>query len=1597
MDRYGFGVGWGLGFAVVEVEGGVRVSPASGGVFEAADSVPSGLLGYAGSDVVFRQVPGGVLPGRADGVVGAQSYAFELHELGGVITYFNAAGDPVAKVAAGGDRSDWGWVAGNPHRLGSVVSVDGVVTELDWSDPGEVLVRPGVNVPAEGGGAGVWRVQLVDGRVGEVADPVGGRSLVGYDRAGRVERVVSGSGAVTTVSWRSDTDAVSRVDRVAVTDSDGTELSARRWRQVDGVLPSGWPAVDPASVSGAVAGAVGGARSVEVSDGKTRVVSSFDEWGRLAGKRVVVSSSAGEQTVQEQELTYPDGDPVGVGDLARKPVAAEVRSLDVSGGVRAGTESYEYDDLGRMVRRESADGTVLERGYDREISKGRLLPVGSPVSERSTAPDGSVTTTETTLDDTRTVPVLVEQTMQAPGGAAVVTGRTEYTVEDGVVVEQREYPGGDAGAAGAAPVATRWDETIDLERGVREVVETVAAGTELAASTSSTTSLLHGGALESTDVLGHMSSADYDELGRPVSARDAADRVTTTAYAPADGGFGGFGGDQVTVTGPDGVAVTEVRDVLGRVVQKHDNLNPDGDPVAGEVRVFERHGFPAPGVEEITDAWGATTRVEQDVHGRAARATLANGLVQVTEHDDVHGTVTSGSTPTGRLADAAQITTSRMDVSGRETGTDGTRADGVPVPETSTVYDGFGRELQTSNGATRTSVEFDAHGNPATTTISPEDPAAAADALVAERRFDGFGTSLEKTMSAGGQERSGGSRELDVLGRTVTETDQVGAITGYEYTVDGLPERVTTSAGQVTTYAYDDTSRAVIEVRVEAPGQQAVVTGYAYDEVTGRVTAVFDPAERVGTEITYSYDGFGNIRTVQYPAEQAGAARPAIAHEYDRHGRKTATTDVAGNRTAFSYADDGFLTGVVQTDADGDELARVGYSPDEYGRIQQVARGNGVVTEYAFTSAGEIESETTTGPDGAVQAEREYEYDPATGNLLVRIDRVRDEASGDLDVERREYAYDHLGRLTASTIRDGDAADAPATQSVAYEIGVSGQVAAETITDETSGTITTRDFAYSPVGALVAIATTGPEGVPQTAPQEHDAAGNLMSAADGSRYEWDAANRQIAQILADGTRIEQTYWADGTRKGRATDAGSTTYYWDDTALINDAHAADDETEADGVASYLIGAFRHARTTHADAAETQYYSTDRHGNVTGLTDDSGAAAGTYAYSDYGVATAGTGVIAQAAGLPGAVGQLGYNPFQYALEYTHTDGTQFLRERTYDPGQLSFTSKDREALHDLYGYANANPIMMVDPSGRASMWDVITVTLNNFGSLAGAVGAFWALSPANGGLGLVVLGFAAIAFAVADMAFTAVETHAILTDTKFMSDDEALATGIGLAGAGAVFGIAGGLGKLTSRTTTKVVDPKAGPKPGSTTPDQTVAAKTKVEPVIPETKVESVTPESRIEAAHRNAQRLGMGWTIGKRAADFLGSPDHHATSYPLDVLAQVLKKTTGHWDEAAKAGNFSPEIGTAVRGSIGAVTAQLEQGGIVAAQRALMMRSTGQDELLQFIDDANREVDVIHTELTKISELTKDLSSIPAEFTEGLALAHIMAKSFLKKF
>ncbi|MDR5701001.1 RHS repeat domain-containing protein [Agromyces aerolatus] len=363
-DRSGFGPGWGLPLASVGVRGGVQVFPASGGMFEVDDSHPSGLRGYPSADVRFQVAePGAALDGRDGGP--AVGYAYVLHETGGARTYFNAHGDPVARVTASDARTDWRWAEGDGHRLLAMVDPDGLATTIDWSDPSEVIVRPGANVtaPEAGSGAGgEWRIALDGGRVDRVVDPAGGSTRVGYDRAGRVAHLTTASGATTTLTWHEAPDGVARVAAVRTHDPAGTELSVREWEPVGGVgAVSGWPGVGDGS-------GPADDYSTVVTDGKTRVTSAFDDRQLMTGRAVSVATRSGERLVHEQSFGFPGSDePV---DPLRpvEPTEISVTSVDQAGARRTVQERMAYDELGRITR--AADGsTYVWDAANRQVSQ----------------------------------------------------------------------------------------------------------------------------------------------------------------------------------------------------------------------------------------------------------------------------------------------------------------------------------------------------------------------------------------------------------------------------------------------------------------------------------------------------------------------------------------------------------------------------------------------------------------------------------------------------------------------------------------------------------------------------------------------------------------------------------------------------------------------------------------------------------------------------------------------------------------------------------------------------------------------------------------------------------------------------------------------------------------------------------------------------------------------------------------------------------------------------------------------------------------------------------------------------------------------------
>ncbi|WP_308797987.1 RHS repeat domain-containing protein [Agromyces silvae] len=480
-DRHRLGAGWSWGLDRIQTGGGVQVHLASGGVFAADDTHPSGLAGYGAEDVVFEQTAG-TLPGRGGDLPdlpqlsAVVEYAFVLRELGGVATYFSAAGDPVAQLDRFGARTDWAWVDATTHRLAAVVDPHGMVTALDWADPASVVVRPGANLEAGAEGAGaVWRLATDGGRVVASTDASGRRVSFGYARTGSglVSSISGVSGGLTRVEWRAYPDAVPRVASVTTTDAAGAELSRRTWAPgADGALSSGWPrdAGERAAFGSPDPGF--GYRS-SLGDGSTWVVSEYSGRHLLTHRSTVASSPSGEHTVHEQALSYPgDGvlDPAALpGDWSRpSEVTATLR--DAAGHERTDTETFRFDARGRAI--------------------------GS--AERVAGADPGAIERETTYRLSAAGDVLDETTTTAPGSAAEVT-----------VTHSFEY-----GPRGELSARTRTEPTAPGEPVLRQDQAWDAAG-----------NLLRG--LDGTGF-------EYDAANRAVAER-AADGTATELRYWADG------------------------------------------------------------------------------------------------------------------------------------------------------------------------------------------------------------------------------------------------------------------------------------------------------------------------------------------------------------------------------------------------------------------------------------------------------------------------------------------------------------------------------------------------------------------------------------------------------------------------------------------------------------------------------------------------------------------------------------------------------------------------------------------------------------------------------------------------------------------------------------------------------------------------------------------------------------------------------------------------------------------------------------------------------------------------------------------------------
>lgn len=244
----------------------------------------------------------------------------------------------------------------------------------------------------------------------------------------------------------------------------------------------------------------------------------------------------------------------------------------------------------------------------------------------------------------------------------------------------------------------------------------------------------------------------------------------------------------------------------------------------------------------------------------------------------------------------------------------------------------------------------------------------------------------------------------------------------------------------------------------------------------------------------------------------------------------------------------------------------------------------------------------------------------------------------------------------------------------------------------------------------------------------YDLNGNTLSknGLDGlTSYSYDAENRLI-QAITPQANLAYRYDEAGIRIAEIVNGVTTRHLVDtnrDYAQVLEEIDATDQL----IASYLHGddliSMERLDPEVPGTFAYHFYHYDGHGSVTGLSDATETLTDTYTYEAWGTVLARTGTTE--------------NRYQYTGEqYDPNLGFTYLRARYYNPTLGRFhtmdtwqgNSADPITLHK-YLYANANPVMLLDPSGTNSIGEIMVGIRANELRLATAQAGYFAFRVAT----------------------------------------------------------------------------------------------------------------------------------------------------------------------------------------------------------------------------------------------------------------------------
>ncbi len=575
----------------------------------------------------------------------------------------------------------------------------------------------------------------------------------------------------------------------------------------------------------------------------------------------------------------------------------------------------------------------------------------------------------------------------------------------------------------------------------------------------------------------------------------------------------------------------------------------------------------------------------------------------------------------------------------------------------------------------------------------------------------------------------------------------------------GTPDATNPQGKATTNTFYDDNLLATTTVPVATDGLTKRQTAYTYgpggrttSATTNLLNAIGGGVNTAGTSQTFTWAP--DDRPTSESATAVGSTTPeTIAYSYDPAGDTTADTDTGGSAVADLTASY-YLDGTVRTVDDSDRTTSYGYDGLGDPTMITEASDNGVspaetnTTSYSYDPSDLLTSATSTlapshpwtatyDPNGLLSTQTDpngetvadsYWPDDTLQNHQV------DNASG-TSLADWSYHYDDDGNVTSQTLANavgqgGQGATVAGANTYGYDAagrltGYNGQTIAWDHDDNRLTNYNGQVFTYNSDDSI----DTGPAGNNPTATYTYNGAGQLQN--DGCATDsYDGFGRLLTvtgTTNAGCDAVTAAYTYDGAGRQRsATETllqGQSPQPTETTDIdfegLTNRVAAETSPGTTSTNNYILSPDGSPLALATQNSGLQYLETDGRGNITTVTDATSAVTCDARFDPFGTAISvgGADTVNATNGLAVQntcnTGTTADTVFYQTARHDNGTGDYQFGSRTYNPSLDAFLTPDMNGpassvanlsigvdplTANTYGYANADPVNLTDPSGH-----------------------------------------------------------------------------------------------------------------------------------------------------------------------------------------------------------------------------------------------------------------------------------------------------------